>query len=400
MAKKTYRVLGLMSGSSLDGLDLALCEFVVENENISSWKLLQADTLPFSEMWQSRLAHLPVQNAQVYAQTHVYFGHYMGELVNQFLKNISNDNLENKNIDFIASHGHTIFHFPNKRMTAQIGDGAALAAITGHSVISDFRTQDIAIGGEGTPLAPAADKYLFEGYDFYLNIGGIANISCNVNGKMIAFDIGGANQIFNRLANLVDLEYDDGGQLAAKGEIVNILLEEINATDYFSQKYPKSLDNQWVVQNLFKKYFEFPDESIENKLRTAIEQLAQQTVKSVLQIIENEGLTNDKKYKMLATGGGVFNLFLIKRMQTLLSEQLNIEIVIPEKEIIQFKEAILMGLLGVLRMENIPNCMASVTGAKRDTIGGAVYMGKVEHSSNRTVEHSSNRTFEQSNDEV
>jgi anhydro-N-acetylmuramic acid kinase len=367
MPTKTYHAIGLMSGSSLDGLDIAFCKFEVENENISAWELLKAETIPFSEMWQSRLAHLPTQSALIYAKTHAYFGHYMGELVIDFMSR--NSILP----DFIASHGHTIFHHPDKRMTAQIGDGGALAATTGLTVIADFRTQDIAIGGEGTPLAPVADKYLFGGYDFYLNIGGIANVSCNVNGKMVAFDIGGANQVLNGLAYLVNQEYDDGGKIAEQGEVVNALLQEVNSVDYFSRKYPKSLDNQWVVQNLLKKYREYP-ESVENRMRTAVEQLAQQTVLAVLQIIENESLPN-KKYRMLATGGGVFNTFLMQRMQELFKEKIDLEIMVPEKEIIGFKEAILMTFLGVLRLENLPNCLASVTGARRDTIGGAIYSG-------------------------
>lgn len=365
MTSNTYHAIGLMSGSSLDGLDIAFCKFEIENENISAWELLKAETIPFSEMWQSRLANLPSQSGLVYAKTHAYFGHYMGELVIDFMSR------NNVAPDFIASHGHTIFHHPDKRMTAQVGDGGALAATTGLKVISDFRTQDIAIGGEGTPLAPAADKYLFDGYDFYLNIGGIANVSCNVNGKMIAFDIGGANQVLNGLAVLMDQEYDDGGKIAASGKNVNVLLQEVNSIDYFSQKYPKSLDNQWVVQNLLKKYREYP-ESVENRMRTAVEQLAQQTVSSVLQVVENEGLTK-KEYRMLATGGGVFNSFLMQRMQELFKEKIDLEIVIPEQETIEFKEAILMALLGILRLENIPNCLASVTGAKRDTVGGAIY---------------------------
>jgi len=365
MSLKIYKALGLMSGSSLDGLDLAFCEFKVENEAIAEWKLIEAETIPFDEKWVSRLAHLPSQSALVYAQTHAYLGHYFGKLVNDFLSK------KNLRPDFIASHGHTIFHYPDKRMTAQIGDGAAIAAVTGYTTISDFRTQDIAIDGEGAPLAPTVDLHLFQGYDFYLNIGGIANVSCNANGKMIAFDIGGANQIFDALARLVGKDYDDGGQIAAKGQVVNTLLQEVNSIPYFSQKPPKSLDNQWVAQNLTKVYFEHPD-SVENRLRTAVEQLAQQTVHDTLQIIENEGLEK-KKFKMFPTGGGVFNSFLMERMQTLFSEKIDLEIVMPSPEIIQFKEAILMALLGVLRMENIPNCLASAAGARRDTIGGAIY---------------------------
>jgi len=368
MSAKIYKALGLMSGSSLDGLDLAFCEFKIEDKAIAEWKLIEAETIPFEEKWISRLAHLPNQSALIYAQTHAYLGHYFGQLVNQFLSK------KNLRPDFIASHGHTIFHYPDKRMTAQIGDGAAIAAVTGHTVISDFRTQDVAINGEGAPLAPTADLHLFQGYDFYLNIGGIANVSCNANGKMIAFDIGGANQIFDALARLAGKDYDDGGQIAASGKVVNELLQDVNSIPYFSQKPPKSLDNQWVVQNLMKRYFEYP-ETVENRMRTAVEQLAQQTVEDTIRIIKSEGLEN-KNFKMFPTGGGVFNSFLMERMQSLFSEKIDLEIVMPSKDIIQFKEAILMGLLGVLRMEGIPNCLGSATGAERDTIGGAVYFGR------------------------
>ena len=367
MAKKTYKAIGLMSGSSLDGLDIAFCEFQIEDKNIVNWQLLLAETIPFSEKWQGRLLHLPQQDALVYAKSHAYLGHYFGELVNDFLER------HQVEPDFIASHGHTIFHHPEKRMTAQIGDGAALAATTGYPVIADFRTQDIALEGEGTPLAPMADKFLFQGYDFYMNIGGIANISCNANGKMIAFDISGANQILNGLAHLMDMDYDEGGQVAATGEIENELLEELNELPYFSQIYPKSLDNQWVVNNLLKSYLEY-EAPINNRLRTACEQLAVQTVLSIEQIIKKENLQK-KQYKMLVSGGGVLNAFLMENIRAVCNEKIELEIVIPEKEIIEFKEAALMALLGVLRVENIPNCMASVTGAKRDTIGGAIYQG-------------------------
>ena len=381
MEAKKYRVIGLMSGSSLDGLDIAFCEFTVDTANISDWKIIHAETVPLSEMWQSRLAYLPQQSAKTYAQTHVYFGHYLADLVNDFLEKMpSSISDKNRTPDFIASHGHTIFHFPDKRFTAQIGDGAAIAVKTGYPVISDFRTQDIAINGEGTPLAPLADKHLFAGYDFYLNVGGIANVSCNVNGKMIAFDIGGANQVLNGLAQLANVEYDDGGKLSASGNIVNELLQTINSIPYFAAPYPKSLGNQWVRNNLVKTYLEYPA-SVEDRLRTAVEQLAEQTVSSLLQIIDTEKL-EPKKFRMLATGGGVFNSFLMERIEVLFAENesaklrgMELEIIIPEPSIIDFKEAILIALLGVLRVENIPNCLASVTGASRDTIGGSIHQG-------------------------
>lgn len=361
---KQYKILGLMSGSSLDGLDLAMCEFSIENGIVKNWELQQAATLPFSEIWVSRLAKLPQQSALVFAQTHTYFGYYLGELVNEFLSKIG------VRPDYIASHGHTIFHNPDKKFTTQIGDGAALSATTGIPSISNFRAQDVALNGEGAPVAPIVDKLLFPEYDFFLNLGGIANLSCKSNGKYIAFDIGGCNQILNALANEIDLEYDDNGEIAATGKLNTALFEKLNRLPYFHQPYPKSLSNQWVVENLIQAYFE-EEESLANLLHTSVNQTAFQTAKSIQQVIENEQLPA-KKYKILVSGGGAMNGFLLKIIQEKCKEVIDLDWTIPAPEIIQFKEAILMALMGVLRMEGIPNVMKTVTGAQRDSIGGMV----------------------------
>lgn len=366
MSTKKYKVLGLMSGSSLDGLDIAYCTFEVDKSNqenpIINWELIASETLPFSEEWQSRLAHLPHTTAINYAKTHTYFGRYSGELVNQFLQK------HTLQPDYIASHGHTIFHNPDKLFTAQIGDGAALSVVTGYPVICDFRTTDIALEGEGAPLAPIADKLLLDAYDFYMNIGGIANITSNVNGKYIAFDIGPANQILNALAQQLELEYDDKGANAAKGKVNKTLLNIVNNIAYFQKDYPKSLDNQWVMKEVLPFYME-AEGTWEDKLSTACEQLAMQTARDIQKIIEKEKLQK-ASYKLLPTGGGTMNDFLISCLQ---KHCKNVEIIIPKKEIIEFKEAILIALLGVLRMEGIDNSMSSVTGAKRDSVGGAIY---------------------------
>lgn len=365
MAYKSYTVLGLMSGSSLDGLDIAACSFEVNKtatNPILKWKLIQAATLPFSEKWQARLAHLPAQSALNFAKTNTYFGYYMGELVNDFLANHSIQP------DLIASHGHTIFHNPNARFTSQIGDGAALAMTTHLPVCCDFRTTDIAINGEGTPLAPIADQWLFEGYDFYLNLGGIANISCPVASEIIAFDVGACNQVLNALANLADLEYDNNGDLAATGKIHTGLFYQLNQLDFFEDEYPKSLDNSWVKEFITKPYLETAA-SVEDRLRTACEQLAFQVNKSAVDIMKTERL-NKERYTMFLSGGGVFNRFLVSCLRDYCPK---IDFVIPDNSIIQFKEAILMALMGVLRIEGIPNCLSSVTGAKMDTVGGALY---------------------------
>ena len=366
---KTYQVIGLMSGSSLDGLDIAFCELKITDSNSNiDWTLIKAETIPYPEKWQNRLINLPKQDGFIFAQTHTYFGHFLGELVNQFISKHQIDP------DFIASHGHTIFHHPDKRLTVQIGDGAALAATTGYPVINGFRTQDIAINGEGTPIAPAADRYLLKGFDFYLNIGGIANITCDTGSKYIAFDTGPANQILNSLAQLLGHEFDEDGKFAAKGQLLPDLLSQIDQVEYFQQAYPKSLDNQWIRQNVLPLYLSY-EASIEDKLHTACVQLARQTALSIQQILQKENI-NKNSYNMLVSGGGALNQFLMTCFEKYCKDITSMTIEIPNKEIILFKEAILMALMGVLRIENKPNCFASVTGANWDTIGGAVHQGK------------------------
>jgi len=353
-----------MSGSSLDGLDLAFCEFVLADNDIADWKLIAGETLTFTEQWQNRLRNLPEQSAFTFAQTDTYFGLYMGDLVKQFL-------IKTKlRPDFISSHGHTIFHHPERRMTVQIGSGAALAGFTGYPVVSDFRSVDVAQGGEGAPIAPIADKMLLSGYDFYLNLGGIANISADVNGRHIAFDIGGANQILNMLANEVNLEYDKGGGIAAIGRSNVDLKSVVDDIPYFRLSYPKTLDNRWVMHEIAPPY-QNKDIPLEDRLHTACVQLAEQINLSIQQIITKENLPV-KSYQMLVTGGGAFNDFLIKTIRNACS---TVEIVLPDENLIAYKEAILMALMGVLRITNQNNCLQTVTGAKRDTVGGAIYQG-------------------------
>lgn len=364
MPQKTYRVLGLMSGSSLDGLDIACCEFTVDGK-IVDWKLIVGETMPFSEMWQSRLAHLPAQSGVIYAKTHIYLGYYFGELCNTFLEK------HNLKVDFIASHGHTIFHEPEHRYTAQIGDGAAIAAVTGISTIDNFRNQDIALQGEGAPIAPIADQYLLKGYDFYLNLGGIVNISANINDQFIAFDISGANQVLNRLAQEMGLPYDVGGQVAASGQLIPELFEKSNQLAYLNTPYPKSLSNQWVQQHLITLFLQDEGE-IPDKLCTMVHHTAYQIQQSIHQIVTQENALKDS-YRMIATGGGTHNDFLIKMIRQYAA---NVELVIPDRAIIEFKEAAMIALMGVLRLENIPNTIHTVTGASRPTISGAIHAGK------------------------
>lgn len=363
-----YNVLGLMSGSSLDGLDLAYCSIDWQNQKVAHWELLAAETLVFSDQWKSRLRNLPSQNALIFAKTHTYFGHYMADLVQDFTQKHSI-----QNIDFIAAHGHTIFHNPNQRISIQIGDGAALAAKTGYTTICNFRTQDVALDGEGAPLAPLADAYLFEGYDFYLNLGGIANLSANLGNRWVAMDCCPANQVLNCLANELGAEYDDNGSWASQGKVLQELLQQVAQFDFYTQSYPKSLGNEWIRRYILPLYLQAPG-SWQDKLATACEHIAIEIATCIQQIIQKENLP-PKLYKVFVTGGGAFNHYLMETIQAYCNQSQKVDLYLPDTSIICFKEALLMALLGVLRMEKVPNSLQAITGAKRDTINGAIYQG-------------------------
>lgn len=370
--KKSYHAIGLMSGSSLDGLDVAFCRFDTECRNgvfrLHHWALLEAETLPFSDDWQARLKHLPDDSGFELARAHSDFGHYLGQLTLEFF---TKKKLAPRQIDLIAAHGHTIFHEPAMGFTTQIGDGAALASASGCTVVCDFRSADVASGGQGAPLAPMADKLLFPGYDFYLNLGGIANITCDVSGKFIAFDVTGANQMLNALAGELGLPFDEGGKLASDGRLDEIFFEKMNSLPFFDEPYPKSLSNRWVQENLVKTCLRASG-SVEDRLHTACRHVAFQLGKSIRQVIENEGFIKEK-YRLLATGGGAFNDFLMRCIREACPE---VEVEVATGEVVNFKEASLMALLGVLRLEGVPNCLSTVTGARKDVVGGAVYFGR------------------------
>ncbi len=360
-----------MSGSSLDGLDIAYCNFVVEKKDadlvVHDWEILAGDTLEFSEAWEARLSQLPTQNALNFSKTHTYLGHYMGAMVNDFIQQHQIDP------NFIAAHGHTIFHDPMGRMTIQIGDGAALAAVTGFPVINQFRVQDIAIDGQGAPVAPIIDKYLLAGHDFYLNLGGIANITCVLADKILAFDVCPANQLLNALANQVNLPYDEDGMIARTGEVLPDLLKTINRADFYKTSYPKSLDNAWSKTAILSQ-IEPDNKAVPNQLCTFVEHIAYQIAFAIKQVIRKEKVTK-KTFSLLATGGGAFNRYLMERLQEHCNEVADIEVIIPSDAIIQFKEAALMAWMGVMRVENVPNVLRTVTGARRDTINGAIHQG-------------------------
>ncbi len=359
-----YRAIGLMSGSSLDGLDIVFAEL---HENAGKWnyEILQADCYPYSEEWMHRLKNATSLPALEYQLLHVDYGHYLGTQVNKFIDEYQ---LHYK-VALIASHGHTTFHVPARKMTAQLGEGAAMAAATQLPVVTDLRAMDLAFGGQGAPIVPIGEKLLLGDYDYFLNLGGIANISLNAD-RYIAFDICPANRVLNMLAGEAGKEYDAGGEMAAAGTIHDALLQQLNALDYYKQSFPKSLANDFgtdIVYPLVKK----ARLNTEDALRTYVEHIIVQ-VASAIRVLPGFGTTNRR---LLATGGGALNNFLVERLKEEL-KKLAVEVIIPDKKLINYKEALIMALIGVLRWRQEYNVFSSVTGAARDSIGGALWTGQ------------------------
>lgn len=360
-----YRAIGLMSGSSLDGLDIVFAEF---HENASYWnfEIKAADCYSYSNEWKERLQNATSLSALEYQLLHADYGHYLGKEVNRFIE----ENNLHYQVGLIASHGHTAFHMPSRKMTAQLGDGAAIAAETGLPVVTDLRALDIAFGGQGAPIVPIGEKLLLKEYSIFLNLGGIANISFNNPDKYIAFDVCPTNRVLNLIAGLVNKDYDAGGEMAALGNLNEELLNKLNAFDYYKLPYPKSLANNFGTDEIFPllKSFGLPHNDL---LRTYVEHIVQQ----IKFTIADYSQLQTPNSKLLVTGGGAFNKFLIERLSEELSST-GIEIVIPDEKLVQYKEALIMGLIGVLRWRQEHNVLSSVTGAERDSIGGAVWIGQ------------------------
>lgn len=345
-------IIGLMSGTSLDGLDVALVDITGSYKNIQ-YQLIVAETIPYSKEWKERLSALDTTSAYEYALANVQLGHYFGKCVNSFISK------HNFKADIIASHGHTVFHQPDLLLTTQIADGDAIAAETHLPVVSNFRTLDVALGGQGAPLVPIGDRLLFGQYDACLNLGGIANISFEKSGERIAYDICPCNMALNLLAQKINLEYDKDGMNAKKGSINDSLFNQLNSLDYYKQNGPKSLGKEW-----FLEYFQpLIDGSLptEDYLRTCVDHIATQ----IAIVIKENNIKS-----ILITGGGALNKFLIGRLEQMV--QSKCKIVIPDSQLISYKEAIVFALLGYLRLTKQTNTLASVTGTKVDSIGGTI----------------------------
>ncbi len=357
MAVHTYKVIGLMSGTSLDGLDIAYCKFY-HQEQQWSFEIKKTAHIPYSTDLYDRLQHAVTLNAIDVLALHNEYGVWLGQQTAAFIAQ------HELSIDFIASHGHTVHHQPQLGITYQIGSGQHIANITNTEVICDFRTNDVALGGQGAPLVPIGDRWLFGAYDYCLNLGGISNVSFESNQQRIAYDIAPANMLLNHICTKIQLPYDDGGQLAKSGSVNSQLLQQLNALLYYTKKAPKSLGYEWFTSEIIP-LVEATDDTIPNVLCTAIEHIAMQIALDI-----NTHATSPST--LLITGGGAKNHFLIERLQTLLHDMHTIHV--PDALLIDYKEALVFAFLGVLRHRNEINCLRSVTGARTDSSSGVRYL--------------------------
>lgn len=353
-------VTGIMSGSSLDGVDLALCELEIVPgiSAVHSWRILTAETEPLPSEWRKRLMDLPQGSAFDLASAHASFGRFLGDLVRKFHKTAR------CTPDLVASHGHTLFHEPKAStpFSTQIGDGAQLAMRCGLPVVCDFRNSDMAAGGQGAPMASLADTLLFPVYDAWLNLGGIANLTLRDADRVSAWDVCGANQILNALAAQLGEPMDRDGLNARQGRIIPELLAQAKGDPWRSVPPPRSLSNRQVEEGPVR-LFTAGEGEIMDRLATAVAFIAGQVTEN---LPHREG-------KMLVTGGGACNGFLVDQLRAAASLR-GWQLEVPAPEVVHFKEALLIALAGALRAAGIPNFIPMATGACKAVCGGALYL--------------------------
>jgi anhydro-N-acetylmuramic acid kinase len=358
MKNKNWYVIGVMSGTSLDGVDLV---YVKISKNIAySFEILEQITINYSDLWKKNLQDAFNFSKEKLKELDIDYGQFLGKMIHDFIIN-----KPITKVDFIASHGHTIFHKPEQGLTLQIGSGAEIAKECKLKVICDFRTQDVALGGQGAPLVPIGDLLFFNQYDFCLNLGGFANISFQKDEHRVAFDICPVNIVLNHYTRSIGLEFDDKGTIASEGNLQTELLHELNNLPFFLDEIPKSLGYEFIADTILPLIDKYKN-PVEDILRTFIEHAAFQ----ISEVINrNSKFFTKTNIRVLVTGGGAFNDFLIQRINHLSKSK----VIIPSRDIIDFKEALVFALLGVLKSEGEINCLQSVTGARKDHSSGVIF---------------------------
>lgn len=348
-----FKVIGVMSGTSLDGLDICCCRFF-SKQNGYDYEIIAAESFEYTSQFRQKLLAAYQLKPSELTEIDIEFGEYTAKMIRHFmLKN----NLMDQ-VDLIGSHGQTIFHEPDKGITIQIGDGQTIANQTGIRTISNFRIKDVELGGQGAPLVPIGDRLLFGEMEACLNLGGIANISFEHQNDRIAFDICPANLPLNRLVeDKFNIPFDKNGEISSSGKVITSLLKELNALEYYQKIHPKSLAQEWLDAEFYPILSKYQDSPIAHVLRTIIEHETTQIAAVLDQF---------KLKDVMITGGGALNPFYIE----VLSKKTTAKVMLPELELIEFKEALIFAFLAFLNLNNQVNTLCSVTGASRNSIGG------------------------------
>lgn len=359
---KIYKIIGLMSGTSLDGLDLCYCH-IWRKKDTWEFEIKKTKSISYTSAMQTELKDAIFLKADALLQLHNTYGTWLGDQVKNF------STAENLEVDYIASHGHTTHHRPQNGLTFQIGSGQHLANACGIKTVCDFRTNDVSLNGQGAPLVPIGDQIFFSEHNFCLNLGGISNVSFDVKGKRIAYDIGLANMILNYITRKIDLDYDDHGKLARSGNINTEMMNALNDLKYYALPFPKSIGYEWFVEEVVP-IVERTEDKIENLLHTAVHHICEKITQQIRLNASKD--TSKKTQSLLVTGGGALNHFLLETLQDKLGDKIKLNI--PSKIVIEFKEALIFALMGVLRLEQEINVLSSVTGAKRDSSSGVIFL--------------------------
>lgn len=346
-----YHIIGIMSGSSLDGLDVSLTKF----NHTTHWQfeIIQAVTIPIPDHLKTQLRSSTNLGAREISLLDLQYGEWIGEELTKWISRFS------MTPDLIGIHGHTVFHLPKEHLSLQIGNGLTIAQKTGIPTVDNFRSLDVLLGGQGAPLVPFGEQMLFSGCAAYLNLGGICNISIHKENKVTAWDIAPCNQVFNHFSKQLGFNYDDKGSLSRKGSIDHIWLNYLQSLSYFQQEPPKSLANQWT-QEVLKKSPDNPFDALASYVDFLSEQIA----------FEVTGAINGGT--MMITGGGAYHQYLIEQIEEKIGP--GFKIIVPDNLIIEQKESVIFAFLALMRLRGEINVLSSVTGAKRDSCSGTLHL--------------------------
>ena len=355
MKNNKYNVIGIMSGTSCDGLDIAHCLFYKKN-NYWIFELINCIDIPYPKQIKDRLLNCSHLDALSLKILDLDLGEFFKNEISKFIQS------SESKFDLISSHGHTVFHDPKKKLTYQIGNPFIIYSSIRIPVVFNFRELDVIMSGEGAPLVPYGDKKLFNEFDYCINIGGILNISKLYEKKLIGYDICPGNIILNKFSRKLRKEYDIDGRLSSSGNFNSTLFKVLNEIDYYKGEIPKSLDISYIEKIYYPLFTDIDPKDI---LHTYVNHIAYQINNAI----------QKKKSRVLLTGGGAFNAHILKKISYY--NKHDHKFIVPNKDIIIFKEAIIFAFLGFLKLLKKKNISKSVTGSNFSSSSGLIIDNKI-----------------------